>query len=248
ANDRFNGVIVPARGTLTCILEWNDPFGAAADDYDLALFDAHLNLVTQSVAPQVGAQDPIEIVQVVNQTNTDQLANVLVQRFAGEPRRLELFCLGAAALEHGPAAGSIIGHPALPSVVAVGAVDVDDPGLDNVEPFSSHGPARIDFPTPELRAKPDLVAFDGVAISNAGGFPACPPFCAFFGTSAAAPHSAGVAALVRGGDSALTPGGGQAALTRGAVDIAVRGSDDVSGFGRLDAVAAAERSTDASGT
>src|SRR6185369_14224411 len=103
---------------------------------------------------------------VVNQSNTAQLANILVQRFSGEPRRLKLICLGASALEHGSAAGSIFGHPALPSVVAVGAVDVDDSGLDDVEPFSSHGPARVDFPTLEVRAKPDLVAFDGVAISN----------------------------------------------------------------------------------
>ena len=243
ANDRFNGVVVPAGGTLTCILQWNDPFGAAADDYDLALFDANLNLVTQSVDPQVGAQDPIEIVQVVNQSNTNQLANVLVNRFAGAPRRLELFCLGASAMEHGSAAGSIFGHAALPSVVAVGAVDVHDPGLDTVEPFSSHGPSRIDFPTPELRAKPDLVAFDGVAISNAGGFPLCPPFCAFFGTSAAAPHSAGVAALLLDQDPTLTPAEVQATLIRGAVDIGAAGFDEASGFGRLDAVAAASTLT-----
>src|SRR5262245_14219788 len=167
AGDAFNGVVVPAQGTLTCILQWNDPFGAAAHDYDLALFDANLNLVAASTDRQVGAQDPIEIVSAVNQTNTAQLANVLVDRIAGAPRRLELFCLGASALEHGSAAGSIFGHAALSSVVAVGAVDVHDPGLDTVEPFSSHGPARIDFPTPEVRAKPDLVAFDGVAISYA---------------------------------------------------------------------------------
>jgi subtilisin family serine protease len=136
----------------------------------------------------------------------------------------------------------------LPSVVAVGAVDVDDPGLDNVEPFSSHGPARIDFPTPELRAKPDLVAFDGVAISNAGGFPACPPFCAFFGTSAAAPHSAGVAALLLDQDPTLTPAEVKAALTGGAVDVGAPGFDDASGFGRLDAVAAADTLTDSTTT
>src|SRR5206468_9120200 len=123
AGDVFNGVVVPAGGALTCILQWNDPFGGAVDDYDLMLLDANFNLVAESIDPQVGAQDPIELVAVVNQTNTDQLANVLVQRFAGEPRRLELFCLGAAALEHGTAAGSIFGHPALSSVVAVGAVD-----------------------------------------------------------------------------------------------------------------------------
>src|SRR6185369_2917352 len=229
--DTFDGVVVPPRGTLTCILQWNDPFGAAADDYDLVLLDANLSLVAQSIDPQVGAQDPIELVSVVNQTNTNQLANVLVQRFAGAPRRLELFCLGAVALEHGTAAGSIFGHAALPSVVAVGAVDVRDPGLNDVEAFSSHGPARIDFPTPELRAKPDLVAFDGVAISNAGGFPACPPFCAFFGTSAAAPHSAGVAALLLDQDPTLTPAKVKAALTRGSADIGAPGFDDASGFG-----------------
>jgi subtilisin family serine protease len=246
--DIFNGVVVPAGGTLTCILQWNDPFGGAADDYDLLLFDANLNLVAESIDPQVGAQDPIELVAVVNQTNTDQLANVLIQRFAGEPRHLELFCLGAAALEHGTAAGSIFGHAALPSVVAVGAVDVRDSGLDDVEAFSSHGPARIDFPTLETRAKPDLVAFDGVAISNAGGFPACPPFCAFFGTSAAAPHSAGIAALLLDQNPSLTPAAVQAALTRSAVDIGPQGFDDASGFGRIDALASAETSTNSTTT
>src|SRR5262249_56853231 len=145
--------------TLTCILQWNDPFGAAADDYDLALFDANLNLIAASTDRQVGAQDPIEIGEVVNQTNTDQLANVLVNRFAGAPRRLELFCLGASAIEHGSAAGSIFGHAALSSVVAVGAVDVHDPGLDTVEPFSSHGPAPIDFPPPQVRPQPPLLPF-----------------------------------------------------------------------------------------
>src|SRR4029453_18751864 len=80
AGDRFNGVVVPARGTLTCILQWNDPFGAAADDYDLVLFDANLSLVAESIDPQEGAQDPIESVTVVNQTNTNHLPNSLTDR------------------------------------------------------------------------------------------------------------------------------------------------------------------------
>ena len=246
--DTFNGVVVPAGGTLTCILQWNDPFGGAADDYDLVLLDANLNVVAESIDPQVRRTGPDRAVSVVNQTNTNQLANVLVQRVAGAPRRLELFCLGAAALEHGTAAGSIFGHAALPSVVAVGAVDVRDPGLNDVEAFSSHGPARIDFPRLEIRAKPDLVAFDGVAISNAGGFPACPPFCAFFGTSAAAPHSAGVAALLLDKDPTLTPAEVLAALTRGAVDIGAPGFDEASGFGRLDALASAATTSTSSTT
>src|SRR5262249_60877491 len=68
AGDAFNGVVVPARGALTCILQWNDPFGAAADDYDLALFDANLNLIAASTDRQAGVQDPIEALAGVHHT------------------------------------------------------------------------------------------------------------------------------------------------------------------------------------
>ena len=180
------------------------------------------------------------MVAVTNPSANDALANVVIDRFAGEARRLELFCLGAGALEHVTAAGSIIGHPALDEVVAVAAIDAADPGLDQIEAFSSRGPARVDFPAREDRAKPDLAGFDGVSISNAGGFPACPPFCAFFGTSAASPHTAGVAALLLQKDPSLSPAAVQAALRAGAVDIGAAGFDDASGFGRLDALASAE--------
>jgi subtilisin family serine protease len=240
AGDNTNAVVVPPGGTLTCILQWNDPFGGSANDYDLLLLDQNLNTIATSVDRQDGTQDPIEVVSVVNQSASDAVANVVIDRFAGEARRLELFCLGASALEHVTPAGSIIGHPALDEVVAVAAIDAADPGLDDVEAFSSQGPARIDFPAREDRAKPDVAGFDGVSISNAGGFPACPPFCAFFGTSAASPHTAGVAALLLQKDPSLTPAGVQAALRTGAVDIGPAGFDDASGFGRLDALAAAE--------
>src|SRR4029453_8402440 len=152
----------------------------------------------------------------------------------------ELFRRGAGALEHAPAAGSIVGPPGLDEVVAVAAIDAADPGLDEVEPFSSRGPVRVDFPARQDRAKPDLAGFDGGSISKGGGFPACPPFCAFFGTSVASPHTAGVAALLLQKDPSLTPAAVQAALRAGAVDIGPGGFDDASGFGRLDALAAAD--------
>jgi subtilisin family serine protease len=238
ARDNTNTIVVPPGGTLTCILEWNDPFGASANDYDLFLLDENLNVVAVSNDPQVGAQDPIEVISVTNVSNKNALANLVIDRFGqSAARRLEVFCLGASSLEHGTASGSIIGHPALDEVVSVAAIDAADPGLDTVESFSSRGPARIDFPARVDRAKPDLAGFDGVSISNAGAFPACPPLCAFFGTSAASPHTAGVAALLLQRNRSITPLAVQLALRKGATDIGLVGFDNVSGFGRLDAVA-----------
>jgi subtilisin family serine protease len=241
AGDNTNAVVVPAGGTLTCILQWNDPFGASANDYDLFLLDQNLNVIAVSDDAQTGTQDPIEAVSVSNRSTGDAVANVVIDRFGqSAPRRLELFCLGARALEHVTPAGSIIGHPALPEVVSVAAINVADPGLDQVESFSSRGPSRIDFPARVDRSKPDLAGFDGVSISNAGGFPACPPLCAFFGTSAASPHTAGVAALLLQKNPSMTPRAVQLALRQGAVDIGPAGFDNESGFGRLDALASAE--------
>src|SRR5262249_48179991 len=134
--------------------------------------------------------------------------------------------------------GSIFGHPAVQDVIAVGAVDVLDPGLNDVETFSSWGPSRIAFPSLQVRAKPDIVAFDGVSISNAGGFPLCPPSCDFFGTSAAAPHSAGVAALLLDKNPVLRPSEIRSALMQSATDIEAAGFDDASGAGRVNAQAA----------
>jgi hypothetical protein len=81
AGDNTNSVVVPPGGTLTCILQWNDPFGASANDYDLILLDANLRVVAVSDDPQVGAQDPIEAISVLNVGNSNAVANLLIDRF-----------------------------------------------------------------------------------------------------------------------------------------------------------------------
>ena len=37
--DNTNGVSIPPGGSLLCVLQWDDPFGRASDDYDLLLLD-----------------------------------------------------------------------------------------------------------------------------------------------------------------------------------------------------------------
>ena len=239
--DNTDDIWIDSFGIITCILQWNDPFGASGNDYDLYLLDEFLNVVDASIGLQNGSGDPIEIVGAYNPASYPQLAKIVIDRYAGAGRRLEMFCLDGLSPQYLTPAGSIIGHPAVADVVAVGAIDVAEPGLDQVEPFSAQGPSQVFFPAAATRPKPDLAGFDGVSISNAGGFPLCPPYCLFFGTSAAAPHSAAAAALLFSKNPFIDAADAHAALTGGAVDIGAPGRDDKAGFGRLDVVAAGAR-------
>ena len=72
----------------------------------------------------------------------------------------------------------------------------NDLSHSTIQFFSSLGP------TLDGRLKPDISAIDGVAITGAGRFPS-----PFFGTSAAAPHVAGIAALVLHAAPCLISGG-----------------------------------------
>ncbi len=236
AADNYDEIDVAAGGALDCMLQWNDPFGGAADDYDLEVYDlatSPVALITSSTNLQNGTQDPYEDFSVTNVGRTTGRAGIAIKKVSGANRILKLFCFGGDTTQYLTPSGSIIGHAAVPEVVAVGAMDVRDSGLDTVEPFSSQGPVTIDFPTPETRAKPDLVAFDGVTTTVAG-------FRSFYGTSAAAPDSAAVAALLLSKKPCLTPAQIQQALTSSAVDIGSAGLDPVTGAGRLDALAAIE--------
>jgi hypothetical protein len=129
------------------------------------------------------------------------------------------------------------GHSAARNANSVAAVSyTTDPivfGPPNFKPliegFSSPGPVSISFDsqgkrlnTPEVRQKPDIAAPDGVnttffpeaeifgalGLDFEGDFGLPDGFPNFFGTSAAAPHAAGVAALLiqkAGGPGSVSP-------------------------------------------
>jgi hypothetical protein len=108
---------------------------------------------------------------------------------------------------------TIYGQPNAKGAIAVGSVQVNRTPLFGVKPpvlddFSSRGgtPILLDpqgrrLSPPDVRQKPEFVAPNGVATTFQ-------PFNPFFGTSAAAPHAAAVAALIlqrAGGANRLTP-------------------------------------------
>jgi len=116
------------------------------------------------------------------------------------------------------------------------------PGLftsaNETESFSSDGPRRIILDptgvelTPGnrtstggvVRQKPDITAADGVST-------AAPGFNPFYGTSAAAPHAAALAALCKSAVPAITPAALRTALTSSAIDIEAAGVDKDTGAG-----------------
>ncbi|MDX8411590.1 MAG: PKD domain-containing protein, partial [Mariprofundaceae bacterium] len=160
---------------------------------------------------------------------------------------------------------TIYGHAMAIGATSVAAVPWYDSALydPNFLPTSATDPegftARggslpIQFGTdgtfaPRASFEPDIAAVDGNNTSFFGGdinlggpFGEPDGFPNFFGTSAAAPNAAAVAALMRHADGALTPLAINTTLENTAIDItgfrAAIGSDDVTGIGLVDALAA----------
>ncbi|MBV9723624.1 MAG: S8 family serine peptidase [Gammaproteobacteria bacterium] len=168
----------------------------------------------------------------------------------------------AAFDTHSP---TVQGHPGAAGAAAVGAAFFPQTPLCGTSPalleyFSSAGGDPILFDksgarlaTPQHRQKPDFVGPDGVNTSFFG-FPLAAssfkdsssvPQCAndatynnFFGTSAATPHVAAIAALMRQASPALTPAQIQTALASTALAMGNGQPDYLNGAGFIQADAA----------
>jgi subtilisin-like proprotein convertase family protein len=231
-------------------LFWSDPLGASANDYDLfRLNSTGTSVSSSSTNIQDGNDDPFE--QVTN--NVDNARIVIVKKTGAASRFLHLNT-NRGRLSVGTA-GQVHGHPATNNdftfAVAASSASAVFPNTFSassvVETFSSDGPRRFFFRgdgsviTPgnlsatggAVLSKPDFTAADAVAVSGAGQF-----FTPFFGTSAAAPHAAAIAALVKSANPGFTQAQMRSALFALALDIEAPGVDRDSGAGILMAVPA----------
>ena len=238
ASDATMDVLVDAGGLVVVTLQWSDAFGSSGNDYDIFILDEFGNISPGGNDTQNGADDPLESTFWVNPSNTIARVEIIVVQHRGESRRLEMLIrfgnrMASRIAEYAVPAGSVFGHAAVSGVLAAAAANARTPDL--IEPFSARGPAEIFHPTRETRPKPDVTSVDGVRVSGVGGFPT-----RFFGTSAAAPHVAGVAALLLQAAPSATAAEIGDALTASAVDLGPEGPDFTFGAGRIDAVAAVQ--------
>ena len=233
-------------------IHWSDPLGASGNDYDLFRFNSTGTLVLDSSTDtQDGTADPIEIMDAANAG--DRI--VIVKRTGAAGRFLHLdtnrgrLNASTAGSTHGhadttsPTSFSVAAAPAATAFTA-GAPTGPFPNPFNagslLEPFSSDGPRHIFFTSTgdaitqgnvsstggQILQKPDITAADGVSVSGAGGFPTT-----FFGTSAAAPHAAAIAALAWSANLPMPSSQVRSALLGSAIDVLTAGTDRDSGAG-----------------
>ncbi|HSK49832.1 MAG TPA: S8 family serine peptidase, partial [Solirubrobacterales bacterium] len=187
----------------------------------------------------VAQQRPVEVFQWENDTAAAAEVRLVVARCTGvcNPQatpgltpRLKFILLqnggGVTAIEYPQSSGgdvvgpTIYGHAGASGAIATGAVRFNNSAAP--EPFSSRGPVTHYFGpvdgalaappiAPTTIAKPDLAATDcGATTFFAQLVAGVWRFC---GTSAAAPHAAAVAALIRQADPAAGQAQVRAALT-----------------------------------
>jgi subtilisin family serine protease len=195
------------------------------NDYDLYLLKADIfgnwSTVASSLATQPTYSNPIE--SITYTAGSSGPYAIAVRKAASATSKGFRLVLSAPDLSKFTAYSSNISS-IIPPSDAYGALSVGAVAWNSnaIEGFSSQGP------TLDGRVKPDIAAPDGVTTSTyAYGS------LGFLGTSAATPHVAGAAALVKSANPQYTRTQLANALVASVVDLGAAGKDNVFGYGKL---------------
>jgi subtilisin family serine protease len=257
--DRTFAIAVEAGELLTVDLQWAEPWFGVGTDLDAFLLSEAGKLLAGSFeenANASGTQRPVEILQWENTSPVAKTVRLSVNRFSGAAApRLKFILLqnggGVTATEYEQSSGgdvvgpAIYGHAGAADAITVAATPFNNSA--KIERYSSRGPVTHYFGpvdgitpaaalgSPEVLAKPDLAATDCGATTFFASLSA--GVWRFCGTSAAAPHAAAVAALVRQAKPTLPEQQVRAALADTAAPVGAFIAD-AAGAGLLDAFAA----------
>ena len=252
--DHFQSITIPAFTRVVFSFQWDSAFftvsgsPGAQNDLDIYVLNSSATeILAGSIFDNLG-NDAVEIVEFTNSGATPVTVNLMIVNFFGTPPGLMKYVyFGPAMLnEFDTQSSTIFGHANAVGAEAVGAARYSNTPAFSVFPpilesFSSSGATPILFDrlgnrlsTPDPRSqKPEIVAPDGVDTTFFGSDTDGTGFPNFFGTSAAAPHAAGVAALLFQSKLTLSPLKIYKILENTAIDMGAPGFDNDSGFGLI---------------
>ncbi|RZK22237.1 MAG: PKD domain-containing protein, partial [Hymenobacter sp.] len=243
-----------AGGNFRPFLQWSDPFytsGGVKTNLDLYLIAVRNGVLSDTVARgrtnNITTSQPFETLNFTNTaaTGTTTFDLVIVLRNGAVPTRLKYLNRGTTSpREWFGSTSTVTGHAASASAVAVAAVSCFDQRVP--ESFTSLGgslpflfsPTGAALATPELRQKPNIASIDGTDTSFFGSDAEGNGFPNFFGTSAAAPHAAAVAALLLSAENTLTPAQVASRLASTARVLGNSATSPLTGAGLVDAFTA----------
>jgi hypothetical protein len=217
-------------------LQWNEPLNAVTSSLDLS--------ATGTLAAHVEGQavdyngEPVTLLSIANPTASAITGTLTINDLSGPaPGLVKLAALGDGYPVSIADAntGTVIGHAEDPNAITVAAAYSAN---DALESYSSSG-AGTEWlfdssgnPIAEPINKVDITGVDGITTTVPGGL------SDFFGTSAATPTVAGVAALLE----QLAPGASNATIEQALLSTATNLGDPATlqGAGLANALAAAE--------
>ena len=223
--------------TFPLLLAWADPPTQLTSQFDVFWFATGATTPTGCFSSASATTDQLlESVTLPAGTYTLVVASASASA-AGKFLKLWAGGDGLTMLSL-PTDGSLISPQAMvPGTLSIGAVNGSDGVGDTIEAFSSSGPLKVVFPAPATLQAPALVAPDGIMVDATGTFFAgyLFPDGNFYGTSAAVPNAAAVAALLRADFPSLSVSQITDALQNGATPFGGTVPNGVFGYGRVDA-------------
>jgi hypothetical protein len=251
STDIYQSISLTA-GVYTIVMQWEDSIYSlgqlpgARTDLDIYLVDNFGTRIFGFNRNNIGA-DPIEVMPFIVRGASQ--ANIMVIKKSGIPAKFKYIVFRGQAVinEYNSGTGTCVGQANAEGAMAVGAVLYSNTPSYGVDPptiasFSSRGGVEV-YNTD--RQKPDFTAPNGVNTTVSFGSLNIDSdaFPNFFGTSAAAPHAAAVAALLidakqRFYSQDMSPAEVRSLLSNTAIDMDVAGYDINSGNGFIQADAA----------
>ena len=253
--DTLMQVSISGNTQVIFVFQWDQPAfsvsGApgSASDIDIVLYSASGQALAAGSDNNLGG-DPVEVFAYTTSGGPTKTYQIGIEHFSGPfPGKVKFAYFGSMTInEFNTNSSTSYGHANAAGAQAVGAARYSRTPAFGVSPplreaFSSKGGTPILFdtsgnPVNILRQKPDFVAPDGGDNTFFGSDYEGNGSPNFFGTSAAAPHAAGMAALLKEYDNALDADGIYAAMQDTAIDMDAAGPDFFTGYGLVQATAA----------